>query len=109
MALFAGTWTGFLVDSDCYARQERNVNPFDSNFETNHDRGFSVIACRPTAKTKLFAVVDSDGQSVNLDAPGNANAVDLVKRAGSPSTLTVTVTGQKHDKTFAVDTISITK
>jgi ribosomal protein S17 len=105
---FSESWKGALVDADCYAREERNVNPFDPPFYANHDRGFSIRACRPSAKTKSFTVVDSDGQTLALDAAGNAKAADLVRRSATKSRmLTVTITGEKTEKTVRVDSISL--
>jgi hypothetical protein len=104
--VFADTWTGYLVDAKCYASEERNVSPFDPDIDTDRDRGSEVQFCRPSLKTKTFAIVDYDGQSVDLDASGNAKAADLVKQAPSKSPIAVTVTGQKHGKVVAVDSIT---
>ena len=107
--VFADTWTGYLVDAKCYASEERNVSPFDSNVDTDRDRGSEVQFCRPSPKTKTFAIVDYDGRSVALDASGNAKAADLAKQATRKSVIAVTVTGQKHGKVVAVDSITTTK
>jgi hypothetical protein len=103
---FAETWTGYLVDAKCYASEERNVNPFDSNFNTNHDRGYEIRVCQPSAKTRSFTVVDSDGVSFELDPSGNGKAADVVRQAGKTSMLSVTITGQKHKDTVSVTSIS---
>ena len=107
--VFAETWTGYLVDAKCYASQERNVNPFDSNFNTNHDRGYEVRVCRPSAKTSTFAVVDPDGVSFELDSAGNQKAAELVRQTGKKSVFGVTVTGELHKDTVSVDSISVAR
>jgi hypothetical protein len=107
--VFAESWTGDLVDSKCYASEENNVNPFDPPNNVNHDRGYEIRVCRPNARTKAFTVVNSDGQSVQLDASGNVKATDLVRQADRKSRLLVTVTGEKQKDTVRVDSISLAK
>lgn len=104
--VFADNWTGYLVDAKCYASEERNVSPFDTNIDTDRDRGFEVYFCRPTPKTKTFTIVDDDGRSIDLDASGNAKAADLVRQAPAKSVIAVTVAGQTHGKTVSVDSIT---
>jgi hypothetical protein len=104
--LFAETWTGYLVDSKCYAAEERNVNPHDPTFNTNHDRGYQVLFCRPKARTTSFAIVDYDGYSFELDAPGNTKAANLVRQTKGKGALKVKVTGEKQKQTLIVDSIS---
>ena len=104
--VFADTWTGYLVDAKCYASLERNRSPFDTNIDTDRDRGSEVYFCRPTPKTKTFTIVDYDGQSVDLDASGNAKAADLVRQAPAKSVIAVTIAGQKHGKIVSVDSIT---
>ena len=105
----AQTWSGYLVDAKCYQAEENNVNPFDPNFDANHNRGVEVEMCRPNAKTKSFAVVQTDGRSFRLDAAGNAKALDLVKSAVAKSGLRVSVSGPMHKDTVTVDSISPVK
>jgi hypothetical protein len=107
--VYAENWTGYLVDARCYSSQERNVNPFDPTFNTNHDRGYEIRVCRPSAKTRSFAVVDSDGVSFELDPSGNEKAADLIRRAPKESVISVTVTGTKHKDTVRVDSIYLAR
>jgi hypothetical protein len=107
--VYAETWKGYLVDARCYSSQERNVNPFDPNFNTNHDRGYEVRVCRPSAKTRSFAVVDFDGVSFELDPSGNGKAADLIRQAPKESVISVTLTGEKHKDTVRVDSISLAR
>jgi len=105
----AENWTGYLVDAKCYASEERNVNPFAASFDANHDRGREIRVCRPKVRTRKFAVVDSNGQSFQLDPSGNAKAADFVHRIGEQRILNVTVTGDRHDHTVTVESISLAK
>ena len=107
--LFAETWSGYLVDAKCYASQERNVNPFDSNFNTNHDRGYEIRVCRPSAKTTSFTVVARDGSSFELDPSGNDKLADLIRQAAKEPDIAVTVTGEKHKDTVKVNSITLTR
>jgi hypothetical protein len=102
---FAETWSGALVDAGCYTREEQNVTN-KGDFDTNHDRGFEIRACTPSAKTTEFTVVDHNGQSFNLDAAGNAQAARLVSDQHVKGRLEVTVTGRKSGQTVAADSIS---
>jgi len=102
-------WTGYLVDANCYASEERNVNPFAASFDANHDRAYEIRVCRPKARTRKFAVVDVNGKSFELDPSGNAKAADLIRKIGQKRLLNVTVTGDRHDHTVTVDSISLAK
>lgn len=105
---FAGTWPGFLVDSNCYRNEERNINPTDT-VPADRDRGDEVRYCRPNAKTKSFAFVDRDGRSFKLDAAGDAEAAKLVPAGGKQGLFSVSVTGEKNGNTIQVDSISLGK
>lgn len=105
----AESWTGYLVDAKCYASEERNVNPFAPSFDANHDRAYEIRVCRPKVRTRKFAVVDVNGQSVDLDASGNAKAADFVRQIGEKRLLNVTVTGDRRDHTVTVESISLAK
>jgi len=109
---FAGSWSGFLVDSKCYESEQSNINPFDGSTYVDYDRALQIRTCRPTAHTKSFALVkQEDGVSVKLDPAGNAKAADLVRQAGKKSHdkksyFVVTVTGEMSKDTVKVDSIS---
>ncbi|HVP48071.1 MAG TPA: hypothetical protein VMT32_15865 [Bryobacteraceae bacterium] len=103
----AGNWSGVLVDSKCYDTEERNVNPFDGSTDVDHDRGLEIRICRPSAHTKSFSVVQQDGVSFRLNAPGNANAAGLVRKAGKKTYFVVTVAGEMSKGTAKVDSISM--
>lgn len=108
-AFAAKSWSGFLVNSDCYAAEERNVNPMDTNTYVDRDRDFEVRYCSPNAKTKSFTLVDHDGLSYTLDPAGNAKAADIVRQAGKKRVIEVTVTGEKSKNVIQVISISPAK
>jgi hypothetical protein len=106
---FAGSWAGTLVDSKCYDAEERNVNPTDTLTNVDRDRNLEVRYCSPSARTKSFAVVDSDGLSFKFDAVGNAKAAALIGKNGKKSHVIVAVTGEMNRNTIQVDSISIVR
>jgi hypothetical protein len=101
---FAQSFSGALVDNVCYAREERNVTL--RNPDANHDRDFEIRQCSPNAKTKEYAVVDHDGQSLKLDAAGNAKAAKLVSDLHRKGRLEVNVSGRKSKETLLVTSIA---
>jgi len=106
---FAGTWTGYLVNGNCYASMERNKNPSDTESYVDRDRGFEIRYCSPNAKTKAFTLVLDDGETLKLDTAGNAKAEELVKNTGKKRYFRVEVTGVQTKDTVKVDTISAIK
>jgi hypothetical protein len=102
---FAGTWTGLLVDSRCYAAAERNANPTDTLTSVDRDGYSEVRRCSPKPKTKSFAVVPPGGPSCKLDPEGNAKAAELVRMTGKKSLYRVTVTGEMNKNAVKVDSI----
>jgi hypothetical protein len=108
-ATFADTWTGFLVDSPCYQAEERNVNPTDTLTSVDRDRNSEMRRCAPARKTKAFAVVQSNGPSLQLDSAGNRKADELVRQAGKQERIYVTVTGEMTKNTVRVDSITMGK
>lgn len=105
----AGSWSGDLVDSKCYLSEERNVNPNDTSTYVDRDRNLEIRYCSPSAKTKSFAVVQTDGISFNLNPAGNAQAIDLVRKRGKKSPIAIDVTGQLIRNTIQVSSISFAK
>jgi hypothetical protein len=103
--IFGETWSGVLVDADCYAREERNVNPKDTTFDVDRDRDSEIRYCLPSSKTRTFAVVQQNGQSITLDSNGNAKAAAIVPKTSKKSRIHVTVNGQKADHEVRVESI----
>jgi hypothetical protein len=106
---FAASWSGALVDSKCYASEERNVNPTDTSTYVDRDKNLEIRQCAPKAKTKSFTFVDQDGLSFKLDDAGNVKAADLFQKTGKRRYYAVAITGQMSNKTIAVDSISEAK
>jgi hypothetical protein len=98
-----------LVDSKCYDAEQRNVNPTDTLTNVDRDGNREVRYCSPDLKTKSFAVVQSDGPSLQLDSAGNAKAAELVRKTGKKSRLNVAVTGEISRSTITVDSISMAR
>jgi hypothetical protein len=101
----AEAWSGTLVDSRCWGFAENNTK--DVSIYVDRDRNLEISSCSPTAKTKSFAVVLSDGLTLKLDAAGDAKAAELVQQTGKASPITVGVTGEKNRNTIKADSISI--
>ena len=103
--VYAGTWSGTLVDSKCFAIAELNVNPTDTLTYVDRDQNQEIRLCSPGAKTKSFAVVQHDGLNFNLDSAGNAKAAEIVRKPPKKSSLAVVVTGEMSGNTIKVDSI----
>jgi hypothetical protein len=106
---FAGSWTGALVDSKCYASEQRNVNPTDTSTYVDRDKNLDIRLCSPRAKTKLFAFVDHDGLSFKLDSAGDAKAAELFRTTGKKSFFAVTIIGETSKDAMVVSSISMAK
>ena len=106
---FAGSWSGVLVDSKCYASEERNVNPTDTMTFVDRDQNLGIRYCSPKEKTKSFALVQSDGSTFQLDSPGDTKAAELVRTTGKRSRFAVTVTGELGKNTIQVDSVSMAR
>jgi len=103
---FGASWSGTLVDSQCFDAEERNVNPTDTLTHVDLDQNSEICYCSPSAKTKSFALVQSDGVSFKLDTAGNAEVAELVRQTAKKSPLAVTITGETNKSAIKVDTIS---
>lgn len=102
---FAGSWSGFLVDSKCFDDLEQNTRNNGLN-SVDKDKDSEVAYCSPTAKTESFAVVLRDGESLKLDSGGNTKAAALVRKMGKKSKVPVEVIGEKSGETVNVASIS---
>ena len=105
----AGTWSGWLVDSKCYANLERNKSPADTFNYVDRNKSEELRYCRPKAKTKSFTLLDQNGLSYDLDAAGNAKAAKLMRSAPAKANVPVRVTGEVTRDTLPVDSISFAK
>ena len=106
---FGGSWRGYLVDSNCFATDENNVNFFDGATDVDHDRNLEIVQCRPGKRTKSFTVIEEEGPNFKLDAAGNTKAAELVSKTDKKSHLLVTVTGDMNKGTVNVTSISLVR
>jgi hypothetical protein len=106
---FSATWSGWLVDSKCYANLESNKSPTDTLNYVDRNKNEELLYCTPKAKTKSFALVDRNGLSYNLNAAGNAKAADLIRTAGAKANGEVKIVGEATGNAIKVDSISLAK
>jgi hypothetical protein len=100
----AGTTSGWLVDSKCYASMLDNRNAAEVSWDGN----LAIRYCTPDKKTKSFAVVRwDDGSNFNFNPPGNEKAAELPLSADKKFVYRVNVTGETRRNTVEVDAISI--
>ncbi len=102
----ARSWSGVLVDSDCYQAEERNINANDTTFDVDHDRDWEIRQCLPNLKTKEFILVERSGQSIKLNAEGNAKAKAMMPKTAKKSRVYVTVTGELEKNDVNVQSIA---
>ena len=106
----AGSWSGYLVDSACYDREERNVSPHDTLTSVDRDKDYEVRVCHPRVDSKSFAIVDRDGIGFHLDSEGNRKAGELLRQIGKPiramKYFSVDVTGEMKRNALAVSSIT---
>ena len=103
------TWSGWLVDSKCYANLESNKSPTDTLNYVDRNKNSELRYCTPKAKTKSFALVDRNGLSYNLDAAGNAKAAELLRTAGAKANGEVKLVGEATGDVVKVDSISLAR
>jgi hypothetical protein len=100
----AGTTSGWLVDSKCYASMLDNRNAAEVSWDGN----LAIRYCTPDKKTKSFAVVRwDDGSNFNFNPAGNEKAAELPLSADKKFVYRVNVTGETRRNTVQVDAISI--
>lgn len=104
----AGTWSGALVDAKCYASRQTNVNPFETS-PGSMDTQSAIRYCPPSAKTKVFAIVQQDGSAFTLDSSRNNKIVKFLQKTGKRSIYVVDVTGAMHRNALTPDLISMSK
>lgn len=106
LSCFSETWSGMLVNAKCYAAEQRNVNPLDTETAVDTDKGFEIRYCTPKPKTKSFAIVRPDGRALRFDSAGDAKAAAYVQSAGKQRLYEVTVTGEMSGKRIQVASIT---
>ena len=106
---FADSWSGVLVDSKCYAAEERNVNPDDTDTSVDRDRNFELRYCHPTPRAKSFAIVLESGEFLKLDSASDAKAAEIARNGNKKSNVFVAVTGERNKRTIQVNSISLVR
>ena len=106
-ACLAGTWTGALVDSDCYGTLQRNTSHDAGHTGVNTKKAIRTCAVKDT--TKSFSIVDAHGSVFNLDSTGQESAIAQVLKASSKAPHMVQVTGDANGNTIKVTGISKAK
>jgi hypothetical protein len=102
LPLTAANWPGTLVDADCYTRLERNVSPRDTLTNVDRDRDWEIRYCHPTEKTKLFGLVDRNGQFARIEASDSGKLRQFTRRGAN---LHVTIVGTASTDRAGVKTI----
>jgi len=96
---FAGTWSGYLVDSRCYTSLQNNVSADTTT--VSRDMRFGLQLCGATHKTKRFAIVLNDWTVLKLDTAGNERAAAIVRNHSKGSALyCITVGGTRVKNTI---------
>jgi hypothetical protein len=103
---FAGTWSGFLVDSRCYTSMWNNTGPDVPNVARDMDSLLQQCAARP--ETTRFAIVQNDWRPLRLDAAGNERAAAIVRHVWKRSALyCVTVAGSRRRNEIFAGPVSL--
>jgi hypothetical protein len=106
--IFAETWSGYLVDLNCYQDARHDTNRNDAS-TVDRDVLLDARSCRPNEKTKAFAVIDQNSHINKLDSAGNEKAGDFVAKNSGRSLIPVTVTGEMNGSAIKVGSISRSK
>jgi hypothetical protein len=104
---FAGSWSGYLVDSRCYASERNNVTWEEGIVGSDMD--MELRACAATPKTKKFAIVLPNWSSLKLDAAGNERAAVIAHSVARkrPTPYCVTVVGVRSKDMIQAGPVSL--
>jgi hypothetical protein len=104
---FAANVSGWLVNSQCFARLENNQRQPKSFVDW--DRNLAIRYCSPNKHSTSFAVVGDDGRNFRFDLHGNEKALDLHVNADNTSMYFVNAIGQIDRHTIDVLNLTISK
>ncbi len=107
MLSFAESWSGFLVDSECYISEHKDTKA--GTHPASIDNGKIVQLCSPKKDTKTLAFVTRDGIRHDLDPDGAQKARDLISKHPEMSRYSVNVSGDMNQNTITVANISLSK
>lgn len=103
--LFAATWSGPLVDSDCYLMMQQNTSA-DAGF-TGIDISGRIRNCAATMTTTSFAIVQPNTLMLRFNGAGNEKALFLMQT--TRGTARVRVSGKRSHNLLEVDDIELAK
>lgn len=103
----AGSWTGALVDSDCYDHLQANTSHDAGHTGTNNKK--AIRYCAANGKTKSYAIIQSDGSRFNLDCTGQEKAIEQALKASNKAPHLVHITGDMNGNAIKVAAISKAK
>jgi hypothetical protein len=102
-AALARDLSGMLIDANCFASEERNVNKNRSDVQHVNLEVRGGLANR---ETKVFTIVRPDWGIIKPDPAGNAKPAQLLANLGRRALLPVTVTGEIQKNTVVTSSIS---
>lgn len=104
---FAGSWSGWLVDSKCYRSIETNRGDIPSY--VNWDVSGAIRYCSPNHKTMSFAIVQQDQSYFKLDPRGSLRAAELLTNSPHKALYLGTVRGNLNRHVITVEAISVAR
>lgn len=90
--LFAGEWTGYLMDTMCAASRLDKAS--------SH-----TIECMKRCKQSGFGLVTQEGKYIKFDEKGNIKALNELERTGKQDELLVKVTGEMRGGMIRVESV----
>jgi hypothetical protein len=102
------SFSGYMVDSDCFETMQRNTNQWPTpTVELDMDR--DVKFCAPKTTTKSFGLVKQDWAILRFDSGGNAKAAELIRNTERREMYLVSLAGAMDKNFLRVDSISVAK
>lgn len=90
--LFAGEWTGYLMDTMCAASRLDKASSHTTE-------------CMKRCKQSGFGLVTQEGKYIKFDEKGNIKALNELERTGKQDELLVKVTGEMRGSMIRVESV----
>lgn len=90
--LFAGEWTGYLMDTMCAASRLDKASSHTTE-------------CMKRCKQSGFGLVTQEGKYIKFDEKGNIKALNELERTGKQDELLVKVTGEMRGGMIRVESV----
>ena len=90
--LFAGEWTGYLMDNMCAASRLDKASSHTTE-------------CMKRCKQSGFGLVTQEGKYIKFDEKGNIKALNELERTGKQDELLVKVTGEMRGGMIRVESV----